>query len=149
MENASRADEARMSGPTHRPKVLQLTGVSVGGSAEHLLLLSRQVDVEAFDVHVALWSGGPLDDQIVASGLPVHFLDRQRVPSGSTSSSAKAFSGGRLRFVSGFARLVLSCFDGNDSMSFIPTPRLRGCWGGLQRSSLVCRTHSHAALDRE
>jgi glycosyltransferase involved in cell wall biosynthesis len=84
-------------------RVLELTGVSVGGSAEHLLLLSKYLDPARFAVHIALWSGGPLDDEIVRIGVPVQFLDDRNE---MTTTSAKAFSGGRLRFFTGFVHLV-------------------------------------------
>jgi glycosyltransferase involved in cell wall biosynthesis len=54
-----------------RTKVLQLTGITVGGSAEHLLQLSTLLPPERFDVTVALSGGGPLDGEIRASGLRV------------------------------------------------------------------------------
>jgi glycosyltransferase involved in cell wall biosynthesis len=54
-----------------RTKVLQLTGITVGGSAEHLLQLATLLPPERFDVTVALSGGGPLDAEIKASGLRV------------------------------------------------------------------------------
>ncbi|MGY1722112.1 glycosyltransferase [Blastococcus sp. SYSU DS0533] len=62
---------ARGSGPVPRIKVLQLTGITVGGSAEHLLQLATALPPERFDVAIALSGGGPLDDEIRACGLPV------------------------------------------------------------------------------
>jgi glycosyltransferase involved in cell wall biosynthesis len=56
---------------TDRISVLQLTGITVGGSAEHLLQLSTLLPPERFDVTVALSGGGPLDAEIKASGLRV------------------------------------------------------------------------------
>ncbi len=70
-----------------------MTGVSVGGSAEHVLLLAKTLDPTKYDVHVALWSGGPLDAALVETGLPVHFLD-DTADTPTTMTSAKAFSGG-------------------------------------------------------
>ncbi|MGY1773982.1 glycosyltransferase [Blastococcus sp. SYSU D00813] len=63
-----------MSGPaarSDRVRVLQLTGITVGGSAEHLLQLATLLPADRFDVTVALSGGGPLDDEIRATGLPV------------------------------------------------------------------------------
>ncbi|WP_448621626.1 glycosyltransferase family 4 protein [Geodermatophilus sp. URMC 65] len=54
-----------------RIRVLQLTGITVGGSAEHLLLLSALLPAERFDVRIALSGGGPLDAEIHGTGLPV------------------------------------------------------------------------------
>ena len=54
-----------------RTKVLQLTGITVGGSAEHLLQLSTLLPPDRFDVTIALSGGGPLDGEIKASGLRV------------------------------------------------------------------------------
>jgi glycosyltransferase involved in cell wall biosynthesis len=88
-----------------RIRILQVTGVSVGGSAEHVVLLSRLLDPQHFDVRVALWSGGPLDDRIVATGLPVSFLDG-RADHHSGTATAKAFQGGAVGQVVGFVRLV-------------------------------------------
>jgi glycosyltransferase involved in cell wall biosynthesis len=56
---------------TERTRVLQLTGITVGGSAEHLLQLSTLLPADRFDVTVALSGGGPLDDEIRATGLRV------------------------------------------------------------------------------
>ncbi|WP_369132306.1 glycosyltransferase [Modestobacter sp. I12A-02662] len=54
-----------------RTRVLQLTGITVGGSAEHLLQLATLLPPDRFDVTVALSGGGPLDDAIRATGLRV------------------------------------------------------------------------------
>jgi glycosyltransferase involved in cell wall biosynthesis len=54
-----------------RVKVLQLTGITVGGSAEHLLQLATVLPPDRFETTIALSGGGPLDDAIRASGLPV------------------------------------------------------------------------------
>jgi glycosyltransferase involved in cell wall biosynthesis len=54
-----------------RIKVLQLTGITVGGSAEHLLQLATLLPPDRFETTIALSGGGPLDDEIRASGLPV------------------------------------------------------------------------------
>ena len=54
-----------------RIKVLQLTGITVGGSAEHLLQLATLLPPDRFDVTIALSGGGPLDGEVRASGLPV------------------------------------------------------------------------------
>ncbi|WP_236827228.1 MULTISPECIES: glycosyltransferase [unclassified Blastococcus] len=54
-----------------RVKVLQLTGITVGGSAEHLLQLATLLPRDRFDVAIALSGGGPLDEEIGRSGLPV------------------------------------------------------------------------------
>jgi glycosyltransferase involved in cell wall biosynthesis len=59
-----------MSAPA-RVRVLQLTGITVGGSAEHLLQLATLLPPDRFDVRIALSGGGPLDGEIRASGLPV------------------------------------------------------------------------------
>lgn len=99
------ADGGEPSTRTRTLKVLEVTGVSIGGSAEHMLLLSRLLDRDRFDVHIALWSGGPLDTLINESGLPVHYLDGG-APNATNTASAKAFSGGRLRFLTGFVHLV-------------------------------------------
>jgi glycosyltransferase involved in cell wall biosynthesis len=56
---------------TERIRVLQLTGITVGGSAEHLLQLSTLLPPDRFAVRVALSGGGPLDAEIRATGLPV------------------------------------------------------------------------------
>ena len=54
-----------------RVKVLQVTGITVGGSAEHVLQLCESLPADRFDVRVALSGGGPLDAEIKATGLPV------------------------------------------------------------------------------
>ncbi|MGY1604192.1 glycosyltransferase [Geodermatophilus sp. SYSU D00815] len=54
-----------------RVRVLQLTGITVGGSAEHLLQLATLLPPDRFETTIALSGGGPLDDAIRASGLPV------------------------------------------------------------------------------
>ncbi|MGY1625149.1 glycosyltransferase family 4 protein [Geodermatophilus sp. SYSU D00965] len=54
-----------------RVRVLQLTGITVGGSAEHLLQLATSLPPDRFDVSVALSGGGPLDDEIRGTGLRV------------------------------------------------------------------------------
>ncbi|MCZ2860571.1 glycosyltransferase [Blastococcus sp. VKM Ac-2987] len=54
-----------------RVKVLQLTGITVGGSAEHLLQLATLLPPDRFETTIALSGGGPLDDAVRASGLPV------------------------------------------------------------------------------
>ena len=64
----------RGSGPvprSERIKVLQLTGITVGGSAEHLLQLATLLPPDRFETTIALSGGGPLDDAIRSSGLPV------------------------------------------------------------------------------
>jgi len=55
-----------------RIRVLQLTGITVGGSAEHLLQLATLLPPDRFETTIALSGGGPLDGEIRASGLPVH-----------------------------------------------------------------------------
>ncbi len=52
-------------------RVLQLTGITVGGSAEHLLQLATLLPPDRFETTIALSGGGPLDDEIRSSGLPV------------------------------------------------------------------------------
>jgi glycosyltransferase involved in cell wall biosynthesis len=54
-----------------RIRVLQLTGITVGGSAEHLLQLATLLPADRFDVSVALSGGGPLDDELRGTGLRV------------------------------------------------------------------------------
>ena len=54
-----------------RIRVLQLTGITVGGSAEHLLQLATLLPPEEFETTIALSGGGPLDAEIRATGLPV------------------------------------------------------------------------------
>jgi glycosyltransferase involved in cell wall biosynthesis len=54
-----------------RVRVLQLTGITVGGSAEHLLQLATLLPPDRFDTAIALSGGGPLDEEIRATGLPV------------------------------------------------------------------------------
>lgn len=54
-----------------RVKVLHLTGITVGGSAEHLLQLATSLPSDRFESTIALSGGGPLDEEIRASGLPV------------------------------------------------------------------------------
>jgi glycosyltransferase involved in cell wall biosynthesis len=54
-----------------RVRVLQLTGITVGGSAEHLLQLATLLPADRFEVSIGLSGGGPLDDEIAASGLRV------------------------------------------------------------------------------
>ncbi|SFK70711.1 glycosyltransferase family 4 protein [Geodermatophilus ruber] len=56
---------------TERVRVLQVIGITVGGSAEHLLQLSSLLPADRFEVTVALSGGGPLDDEIRATGLRV------------------------------------------------------------------------------
>ena len=71
-------------------RVLQLTGITVGGSAEHLLQLATLLPADRFDVSIALSGGGPLDDEIRATGLrvldyaPAHGVGhfKQAVPDG-------------------------------------------------------------------
>src|SRR5215218_1189201 len=54
-----------------RIRVLQLTGITVGGSAEHLLQLATLLPADRFETTIALSGGGPLDDEIRSCGLPV------------------------------------------------------------------------------
>ncbi|MGK5111501.1 MULTISPECIES: glycosyltransferase [unclassified Geodermatophilus] len=54
-----------------RLRVLQVIGITVGGAAEHVLQLSALLPPDRFDVTVALSGGGPLDDEIRATGLRV------------------------------------------------------------------------------
>ncbi|MGY2066015.1 glycosyltransferase [Blastococcus sp. SYSU DS0619] len=54
-----------------RIKVLQLTGITVGGSAEHLLQLATRLPPDRFETTIAFSGGGPLDDRIRGCGLPV------------------------------------------------------------------------------
>jgi glycosyltransferase involved in cell wall biosynthesis len=56
---------------SERIAVLQLTGITVGGSAEHLLQLATLLPPDRFETTIALSGGGPLDAEIRASGLPV------------------------------------------------------------------------------
>ncbi|MGY1704736.1 glycosyltransferase family 4 protein [Geodermatophilus sp. SYSU D00697] len=56
---------------TERVRVLQVIGITVGGAAEHLLQLASLLPSDRFDVTVALSGGGPLDDEIRATGLRV------------------------------------------------------------------------------
>jgi glycosyltransferase involved in cell wall biosynthesis len=56
---------------SERITVLQLTGITVGGSAEHLLQLATLLPPDRFETTIALSGGGPLDAEIRASGLPV------------------------------------------------------------------------------
>lgn len=48
-------------------RVLHLTGETIGGSAEHVLLLARSLDPARFEVSVGYAPGGPLDDELEAS----------------------------------------------------------------------------------
>jgi len=52
-------------------KILELTGITVGGSAEHVLLLASRLPSDEFDVHLAFSGGGPLDDEFRETGLDV------------------------------------------------------------------------------
>jgi glycosyltransferase involved in cell wall biosynthesis len=54
-----------------RIRVLQLTGITVGGSAEHLLQLAMLLPPDRFETTIALSGGGPLDAEIRSCGLPV------------------------------------------------------------------------------
>ena len=58
-------------------RVVQVTGRSVGGAAEHVLLLTRLLGQQGVEVQVALFGAGPLDDALRATGRPVHQLLRQ------------------------------------------------------------------------
>ncbi|MGY1594820.1 glycosyltransferase family 4 protein [Geodermatophilus sp. SYSU D00708] len=88
-----------MSG--HRVRVLQLTGITVGGSAEHLLQLATLLPPDRFDVSVALSGGGPLDDEIRATGLRV--VDY--APSHGTGHFKQATPDGPVELVRQFLRI--------------------------------------------
>ena len=81
--------------------MLQVTGRSVGGAAEHVLLLTRLLAAQGVDVRVALFGEGPLDTALVATGRPVH----QLLP-GSGGGAAAAWTAGPVGLVAGFVRLV-------------------------------------------
>jgi glycosyltransferase involved in cell wall biosynthesis len=84
-----------------RVKVLQLTGITVGGSAEHLLQLATLLPPDRFETTIALSGGGPLDDAIRASGLPV--LDY--APSHGTGHFKQATPDGPVELVRQFLRI--------------------------------------------
>ncbi|MGY1743074.1 MULTISPECIES: glycosyltransferase [unclassified Blastococcus] len=84
-----------------RIRVLQLTGITVGGSAEHLLQLAALLPADRFDVTIALSGGGPLDDAIRASGLPV--VDY--APSHGTGHFKQATPDGPVELLRQFLRL--------------------------------------------
>ena len=86
---------------SERIKVLQVTGITVGGSAEHVLQLSEMLPAARFDVRVALSGGGPLDDDLKATGLPV--LDY--APSHGDGHFKQASPDGPLELVRQFWRL--------------------------------------------
>lgn len=90
-----------MSAPEDRIRVLQLTGITVGGSAEHLLQLAALLPPDRFDVTIALSGGGPLDDEIRASGLPV--VDY--APSHGTGHFKQATPDGPVELVRQFLRM--------------------------------------------
>jgi len=52
-------------------KILQLTGITVGGSAEHVLLLASRLPADEFEIHLAFSGGGPLDQEFRDTGLEV------------------------------------------------------------------------------
>ncbi|WP_236832790.1 glycosyltransferase [Blastococcus sp. KM273128] len=84
-----------------RIKVLQLTGITVGGSAEHLLQLATQLPPDRFETTIALSGGGPLDAAILGSGLPV--LDY--APSHGAGHFKQATPDGPLELLRQFRRL--------------------------------------------
>ena len=84
-----------------RVKVLQITGITVGGSAVHLLQLATLLPPHRFDVSVALSGGGPLDAEIYATGLPV--LDY--APSHGEGQFKQASPDGVLELVRQFRRI--------------------------------------------
>ncbi len=93
-----------MSGPVSRSgriRVLQLTGITVGGSAEHLLQLASLLPADRFDTTIALSGGGPLDEEIRATGLPV--LDY--APSHGTGHFKQATPDGPVELVRQFLRI--------------------------------------------
>ncbi|MGY1642716.1 glycosyltransferase [Geodermatophilus sp. SYSU D00703] len=86
---------------SERIRVLQLTGITVGGSAEHLLQLASLLPPDRFETTIALSGGGPLDDAIRASGLPV--LDY--APSHGTGHFKQATPDGPLELARQFLRV--------------------------------------------
>jgi glycosyltransferase involved in cell wall biosynthesis len=84
-----------------RVKVLQLTGITVGGSAEHLLQLATVLPPDRFETTIALSGGGPLDEAIRASGLPV--LDY--APSHGAGHFKQATPDGPLELLRQFRRM--------------------------------------------
>jgi glycosyltransferase involved in cell wall biosynthesis len=84
-----------------RVRVLQLTGITVGGSAEHLLQLATLLPPDRFETTIALSGGGPLDDEIRASGLPV--LDY--APSHGAGHFKQATPDGPVELVRQFLRI--------------------------------------------
>ncbi|MGY1827985.1 glycosyltransferase family 4 protein [Blastococcus sp. SYSU DS0541] len=84
-----------------RIKVLQLTGITVGGSAEHLLQLATLLPPDRFETTIALSGGGPLDAAIGGSGLPV--LDY--APSHGAGHFKQATPDGPLELLRQFRRI--------------------------------------------
>ncbi len=84
-----------------RMRVLQLTGITVGGSAEHLLQLATSLPADRFETTIALSGGGPLDEEIRATGLPV--LDY--APSHGEGHFKQASPDGPVELVRQFLRL--------------------------------------------
>ncbi|MCB9381420.1 MAG: glycosyltransferase [Acidimicrobiaceae bacterium] len=82
-------------------RVVQVTGRSVGGAAEHVLLLTRLLGQQGVEVQVALFGAGPLDDALRATGRPVH----QLLP-GARGGAAAAWTAGPVGLATGFVRLV-------------------------------------------
>jgi glycosyltransferase involved in cell wall biosynthesis len=90
-----------VTGARVRVRVLQLTGITVGGSAEHLLQLATLLPADRFDVSIALSGGGPLDDEISATGLRV--VDY--APSHGTGHFKQATPDGPVELVRQFLRI--------------------------------------------
>jgi glycosyltransferase involved in cell wall biosynthesis len=86
---------------TERVRVLQVIGITVGGAAEHLLQLSSLLPADRFEVTVALSGGGPLDDELRATGLRV--LDY--APSHGTGHFKQASPDSPLELLRQFGRL--------------------------------------------
>jgi glycosyltransferase involved in cell wall biosynthesis len=86
---------------SERVRVLQLTGITVGGSAEHLFQLATLLPPDRFETTIALSGGGPLDDAIRSSGLPV--LDY--APSHGAGQFKQATPDGPVELVRQFLRM--------------------------------------------
>lgn len=97
-----------------RTRILELTGLTVGGSAEHVLLLSRRLDPRRYSVTVAFPPGGPLDDAFHEAALDVRPVGRLRAR--KISRQALAGGGGALSALSRFAAIYRLIRSGNFSV---------------------------------
>ena len=69
-----------INGPMKKVRILHVAATSTGGVGLNILLLSRYLNKERFDVSVAMALGSPLDEEFIKDEVKVYHIRMSRKP---------------------------------------------------------------------